>query len=77
MVFIFSECKLQKLCQAQVKLLEFSLPVPLLVNHFLSATTISIIRAWNFYLLQHATVSLNSDQLFTPFEKEPTIKAST
>ena len=36
MVFIFSECKLQKLCQVQVKLLEFSLPVPRLVTHFLS-----------------------------------------
>lgn len=55
MVFIFSECKLQKLCQVQVKLLEFSLPVPRLVNHFLSARTISIIRTGDFYLLQRAS----------------------
>lgn len=54
-VFIFCECQLQKPGQAQAKLPEFSLPVPLLVNHFLSAATISIIRAWDFYLLQRAS----------------------
>lgn len=77
MVFIFLVCKLWKLCQEQVKLPEFSLPVALLVNHFLaSAVTISIVRAWNFHLLQtclpmpHLTPWVPmSNKLFTIFTK--------
>lgn len=70
--FHFPERELARLCQVQVKLPEFSLPVLPLVNHFLSAATISIIRLGIFISSNAppvATVSLNSDKLFSIFEK--------
>lgn len=53
MVFIFSECKFQKLCQVQVKLLEFSLSVPRLVNQVLS---VSDHRVWGYLISIAATL---------------------